>query len=120
MSTPKEGSRDTGQGDDANTASTVRMTGKRARNMGSVVTWAQGDAPGIAGGRYDSVVDKSLSIEGRMGGLRENSSMGRQWRHNRAQRLEDHAREQAANNCPSVQVDLKLCRSVPGEPGAPR
>lgn len=80
MSIPKEGSRDTGegiiisltpdicktpvgsstppipysvfakQGDDANTAATVRMTGKRAHNMASVVTKTQGDAPGSAGG----------------------------------------------------------------------
>lgn len=80
MSIPKEGSRDIGdgiivsltpdicktpvgsstppipysvfaiQGDDANTAATVRMTSNRAHNMASVVTRTQGDAPGSAGG----------------------------------------------------------------------
>lgn len=80
MSTPKEGSRDIGDGiiislspdvcltpvgsstvpvpysvfayqsDDANTAATVRMTGKRAHNMGSVVTATKGDGPGTSGG----------------------------------------------------------------------
>ena len=80
MSVPKEGSRDIGdgiiisvtpdvcktpvgsstppipysvyakQGEDANTTATVRMTGKRAHNMGSLVTKTHGDAPGSAGG----------------------------------------------------------------------
>ncbi|MEM7210646.1 MAG: DUF4150 domain-containing protein [Pseudomonadota bacterium] len=80
MSIPKEGSRDIGDGiivsvtpdvcktpvgsstppipysvfakqaDDANTTATVRMTGKRAHNMASLVTKTQGDAPGSAGG----------------------------------------------------------------------
>ncbi|APX11588.1 DUF4150 domain-containing protein [Tateyamaria omphalii] len=80
MSIPREGSRDTGsgiiisvtpdvcrtpvgssmppipyciyaiQGDDANTAATVRMTGQRAHNMASIVTQCSGDAPGTGGG----------------------------------------------------------------------
>ncbi|MEJ6392365.1 DUF4150 domain-containing protein [Gymnodinialimonas sp. 2305UL16-5] len=80
MSGPNEGSRDTGkglivsvtpdvcktpvgssmppipysiyaiQGDDANTAATVRMTGQRAHNMASIVTQCSGDAPGTGGG----------------------------------------------------------------------
>jgi hypothetical protein len=80
MSIPKEGSRDTGegiiisctpdvcktpvgaslvpipypifaiQGDDANTAATVRYTGQRAHHMGSMTTKCNGDAPGTGMG----------------------------------------------------------------------
>ncbi len=80
MSIPREGSRDTGdgiivsvtpdvcktpvgssmvpvpysitakQGDDANTVATVRMKGKRAHNMASLVTKCTGDAPGTGTG----------------------------------------------------------------------
>lgn len=80
MSIPREGSRDTGegiivsvtpdvcktpvgnsmvpipysitakQGDDANTVATVRMTGKRAHNMASLVTKCTGDQPGTGTG----------------------------------------------------------------------
>lgn len=38
------------QGDDANTVATVRMTKKRAHNMGSLVTKCTGDAPGTGTG----------------------------------------------------------------------
>ena len=38
------------QGDDANTAATVRMTQQRAHTMASVVTQCFGDEPGSAGG----------------------------------------------------------------------
>ena len=38
------------QGDDANTAATVRMTAKRAHNMASLVTKCTGDAPGTGTG----------------------------------------------------------------------
>ena len=80
MASPKEGSRDTGegmvvsltpdvcktpvgssmvpipysitavQGDDANTVATVRMTKKRAHNMASLVTKCTGDQPGTGTG----------------------------------------------------------------------
>jgi hypothetical protein len=79
----------------------------------------------IAGGKYNSVVDQTLPIENRIGGLSENSSMGSQWinpnrnGHTRASRLTEHAKRQAANNCPSVQVDLRLCPSNPSRPGEP-
>ncbi|HRK42800.1 MAG TPA: DUF4150 domain-containing protein, partial [Gemmobacter sp.] len=86
MSIPKEGSRDIGDGiiisvtpdvcltpvgsstvpipysvfayqsDDANTAATVRMTGKRAHNLASVVTATKGDAPGSSGGVVSGTV----------------------------------------------------------------
>lgn len=36
------------QGDDANTVASVRMTGKRAHNMASLVTQCSGDEPGTA------------------------------------------------------------------------
>lgn len=79
----------------------------------------------VAGGRYDSVVNKTLPIEDRIGGLPENSSMGSQWinpnrnGNTRASRLTEHARKQAQNNCPSVQVDLRMCQSDPSFPGKP-
>jgi hypothetical protein len=38
------------QGDDANTASTVRFTKKRAHNMGSLITKCSGDQPGTGTG----------------------------------------------------------------------
>lgn len=38
------------QSDDANTVPTVRMTGKRAHNMASIVTTCTGDAPGTGKG----------------------------------------------------------------------
>ena len=38
------------QGDDANTATSVRYTGKRAHNMGSLTTCCTGDAPGTGTG----------------------------------------------------------------------
>ncbi len=80
MSSPKEGSRDIADGiivsttpdvcktpvgnsmvpipysitakqaDDANTVTSVRMTGKRAHNMASIVTKCTGDAPGTGKG----------------------------------------------------------------------
>lgn len=37
------------QGEDANTAPTVRMTGQRAHNAGSLTTCCHGDEPGLAG-----------------------------------------------------------------------
>lgn len=79
----------------------------------------------IAGGSYNSVVDKTLPIENRIGGLSENSSMGSQWinpnrdGNTRSSRLAAHAKKQAENNCPSVQVDLRLCPSNPNRPGEP-
>ncbi|MEO3999636.1 polymorphic toxin type 15 domain-containing protein [Mesorhizobium sp. CAU 1732] len=73
----------------------------------------------IAGGHYASVADPGIPLEDRMGGLNENSSMGRQWQ-DREARLVQHAREQAANGCPSVQVSMNVCASVPGMPGQPR
>ena len=36
------------QGDDANTVASVRMTGKRAHNMASLITKCSGDEPGTA------------------------------------------------------------------------
>ena len=36
------------QGDDANTVASVRMTGRRAHNMASLVTQCSGDEPGTA------------------------------------------------------------------------
>ncbi len=78
---PREGSRDTGkgiivsiypdvcyakdvpvpfslyaiQGEDANTAPTVRMTGQRAHNKGSMTTCCHGDEPGVAGVKSGTV-----------------------------------------------------------------
>ncbi|MER0240405.1 polymorphic toxin type 15 domain-containing protein [Fulvimarina sp. MAC8] len=80
----------------------------------------------VAGGTYSSVMDQSLPIEDRIGRLIENSSMGSQWinpkvnGNTRASRLAKHAAQQAKNNCPIVQVDLRLCESVPTEPGKPK
>lgn len=62
----------------------------------------------IAGGAYTSVADPSIPLKNRIGGLNENSSMGSQWRGGRSQRLENHAREQQRNGCPSVQVILEV------------
>lgn len=94
MSIPKEGSRDIGDGiiisltpdvcltpvgsstvpipysvfayqsDDANTAATVRMTGKRAHNMASVVTATKGDAPGSSGGVVSGTVGAACHPKG--------------------------------------------------------
>jgi len=63
----------------------------------------------IAGGVYTSVADPSIPLQGRIGGLSENSSMGSQWRGGRSQRLENHTREQQRNGCSSVQVVLEIC-----------
>ena len=38
------------QADDANTTPTVRMTGLRTHNMGSLITTCQGDEAGTGGG----------------------------------------------------------------------
>lgn len=73
----------------------------------------------IAGGNYASVADPTLNIRDRIGGFNENSSMGRQWQ-DRETRLVQHAREQAANGCPSVQVSMNVCPSVPGSIGVPK
>jgi len=79
----------------------------------------------VAGGRYDSVVNQTLPIEDRIGGLPENSSMGSQWinpnrnSNTRASRLVEHAKRQAQNNCTSVQVDLRMCPSDSNYPGKP-
>ncbi|MEO3999637.1 DUF4150 domain-containing protein [Mesorhizobium sp. CAU 1732] len=62
------------QDDDANTAATVRMTGQRSHNLGSVITRTQGDSPGTAGGVKSGTVgaachpkdhSKSVRIEGK-------------------------------------------------------
>ena len=83
----------------------------------------------IAGGDYASVIDRSLPIRDRIGsatvddefaGSRANSAMGSGWRGSRSRRLQAHAEQQAANGCPSVQVELDVCESVPGSPGLPR
>ena len=63
----------------------------------------------IAGGSHISVGDPSIPLRDRIGGLNENSSMGSQWRGGRSQRLENHARQQQRNGCPSVQVVLEIC-----------
>lgn len=63
----------------------------------------------IAGGVYTFVADPSIPLQDRIGGLNENSSMGSQWRGGRSQKLENHAREQQRNGCPSVQVILDVC-----------
>ncbi|MFP7675742.1 polymorphic toxin type 15 domain-containing protein [Marivita sp. S0852] len=73
----------------------------------------------IAGGAYSSVSNPSIPLENRIGGFNENSSMGSQWQGARSQRLANHAREQQRNNCPSVQVYLEICPSVPGQAGTP-
>lgn len=62
------------QADDGNTVATVRMTGKRAHNMASIVTKCTGDAPGtgtgIKSGTVGSVChpkthSKSVRIKGK-------------------------------------------------------
>ncbi len=45
------------QSDDANTAATVNYAGKRAHNMGSIVTQVKGDEPGKGGGIKSGTVD---------------------------------------------------------------
>jgi hypothetical protein len=52
------------QSDDANTAATVRMTGKRAHNMGSVVTVTKGDGPGSSGGVVSGTVGAACHPKG--------------------------------------------------------
>lgn len=99
MSIPKEGSRDIGdgiivcltpdvcktpmgsstppipysvfakQGDDANTTATVRMTKKRAHNIGSLVTKTQGDGPGSAGGIKSGTVGAAAHPKGHSGNV---------------------------------------------------
>lgn len=100
MSIPKEGSRDTGegiiisltpdvcltpvgsstvpvpysvfayQGNDANTTATVRMTGKRAHNMGSVITQTQGDGPGTSGGVVSGTTGAACHPKGHSASVR--------------------------------------------------
>lgn len=62
----------------------------------------------IAGGSYDSVADPSIAIEDRVGGLRENSSLGRQWT-SRVHAVDKHVAEQIKNNCLHIQVRLEMC-----------
>ena len=52
------------QSDDANTAATVRMTGKRAHNLASVVTATKGDAPGSSGGVVSGTVGTACHPKG--------------------------------------------------------
>ncbi|MFS4438715.1 DUF4150 domain-containing protein [Paracoccaceae bacterium GXU_MW_L88] len=94
MSIPREGSRDTGKGiiisltpdvcrtpvgnstpaipysvypiqeEDANTCATVRMTGQRAHNLGSLVTQTHGDEPGRALGVRSGTVGAAVEPKG--------------------------------------------------------
>lgn len=100
MAIPKEGSRDTGEGlivsctpdicrtpvgsslvpvpytitavqeDDANTAATVRMTGLRAHNTGSMTTCCTGDEPGTGTGVKSGTVGSICEPKGHSGSVR--------------------------------------------------
>lgn len=100
MSTPREGSRDIGDGiivsvtpdvcktpvgsslvpipysitakqsNDGNTASTVRLAGKRAHKMASIVTSCKGDSPGAGTGIKSGTVGSVCHPKGHSGSVR--------------------------------------------------
>jgi hypothetical protein len=65
-----------------------------------------------AGGHYEKAVTA-------VGDSRVNSSIGGQWGQTRADRLEDHVRQQIANRCTAIEAHLLICPSQPGKPGVP-
>ncbi|SOC21958.1 uncharacterized protein DUF4150 [Rhodobacter sp. JA431] len=58
------------QGDDANTVPTVRMTGLRAHNMGSLTTKCTGDAPGTGTGVKSGTVGSVCEPKGHSNSVR--------------------------------------------------
>lgn len=58
------------QADDANTESTVRMTGKRAHNMASLVTRCTGDQPGTGTGIKSGTVGSVCHPKGHSASVR--------------------------------------------------
>ena len=58
------------QGDDANTATSVRYTGKRAHNMGSLTTRSMGDAPGTGTGVKSGTVGGICEPKGHSNAVR--------------------------------------------------